>query len=710
MMHPRLYRFFSALLLLGGAVALSGQDLSHRQSTLQVQVTSTEDEPLSGAVVTVDMVNHAFRFGTALEVGEINEGGQGYDPRGIAAIQDYFNSVTYGNNMKWTYVENRSDEGSLELVADVYALRAFDSDFPMRLRGHTTVWGAQYQLPTDLQAMTDPAQVKTRIRNHVTDYHTLFRGQGIDNFDLYNEHFHERQYIIEKAVPGSTISTMIAEQAAEVAEWFKAAVAADPEAMLFINEYNILNFWQENDSDVIAYKNFVDAVRDAGGPVHGIGLQAHMDRFITKEQIKRRLDILAAPMAPTTNHPEGLPGLRIEVTELDINTQWWTTATAEQQAQVTANVLDACFEHPSVDGVTMWGMRDTLHWRDNSILIDDTNDANWVIKPSGQAWIDRVKGTWWTDLAGTTDTDGSYSGTVFKGQHRITVTYDGETQTFVRDLSADQTLTVEFDTTPPDTSNSYLTNLSVRAPLADGQTMSLGFVVDGGSKDVLVRAGGPVLNQWLSGAMEDPRFYVQWDGVESGSNDDWDAATLRDTSAALGATSFADGSPDAAALVTVAGPNTVEITGTSGGIVLGEVYDAAAATTGPRLSNISARSRTAPGVDILTAGFYVGGTGQARLLIRGVGPTLGTLGVPGVVADPRITVFTDGNEEIASNDDWDPSLQSVMDAVGAIDLDAGSKDAALVVVVDAGRGYTVQVIGADGAETGVALIEVYEVR
>ncbi len=693
-----------------GAVGLGwvhAQDLSHRQSTVTVNVVNQANVPLPGATVKVEMLNHDFRFGSAVVFGELYAGNAEYSLTGLDALQTYFNSITFGNYMKWTYTEGRPYATTRQTISDALALKAFNSERDFRVRGHVTVWGASYQLPADLRAMTDPALVKARIRNHVTDYHQGLKGAGVDVYDLYNEHFHERQYLIDKAVPGGSV----AEQAAEVAEWFKAAAAADPDAQLYFNEFNILNFWQENDADVIAYKTFVDAVRDAGGPVHGIGLQAHMDRFITKAQIKRRLDILAAPMPATSNYPSGLPGLRLEITELDINTNWWTSATPAQQAEVTANVLDGAFEHPVVDGVTMWGMRDSIHWRQNAILFDDSNASNWVIKPSGQAWIDRVKGTWWTDLSGVSNSLGTFAGPVFKGQHRITVTYEGSSQSFVRSLSADANLAVAFDTTPPDTSQSFLSNLSVRAPLATGKTLSLGFVMDGGSKPVLARVAGPTLSGFgLPDFMPDPRLAVQKGADIIAANDDWDAATVLDTARALGAFEFTVNSKDAATIATVTGPNTVEINGDASGVILSEVYDTAGSATGPRLSNVSALSFSGLGANILTAGFTVNGPGQARLLIRGVGPELSRrFGVPDVMGDPKITVFV-GSNAIASNDNWDASLAGTMTTLGAFALTPGSRDAALLLVVEAGgRGYTVQVNGADGG-VGTALIEVYEVR
>jgi hypothetical protein len=63
---------------------------------------------------------------------------------------------------------------------------------------------------------------------------------------------------------------------------------------------------------------------------------------------------------------------------------------------------------------------------------------------------------------------------------------------------------------------------------------------------------------------------------------------------------------------------------------------------------------------------------------------------------------------IAENDDWNGSLAAVFSQVGAFPLTAGSKDAAVVLTLTAGKSYTVQVAGANGG-VGEALVEVYEV-
>jgi GH35 family endo-1,4-beta-xylanase len=709
----RFRRFVLLPILLAVAAPMLWAQPAHRQAPLTVRVQTTDGEALSGATVRVEMLNHAFRFGSAVAAGKIEPGNAAFDTRTVSALQEYFNSVTYENELKWTQFEGRTAARTRELVQNAYDLRAFNSPDAMRQRGHATIWGAQPFVPADVRAMTDPAVLRARLLKHVEDYHTVLKGLGIDNYDLYNEPFSERAFIIQKLIPTGASRAV---EAAEIASWFKRAKEIDPEAKLFINEYNMLNFWQEDDARIRQYKELIDLVRDAGGPVDGIGVQGHMDRFITKAQITRRLNLLAAPMAPTANHPQGLPGLPIEITELDINTQQWNTATPQQQAEVTANVLDAAWEHPSVEGVTIWVMNDSAHWRGNAILFNDSNPTNWQIKPSGQAWIDRVKGTWWTKPSGLSNSSGSYTANVTKGKHRITVEYQGRKQEIIRDVLDPTEVTVQIDATPLDTKNSRLTNLSVRAQMAANQNLIIGFVVSG-EMPVLIRAAGPALNQFFPGqtvGMPNPRFTIQQmpGGTEIGGNDNW-AEGLAPEFANAGAFGFTVGSNDAATLQPLTGANTAIATGNQSGMVLVEAYDRRAAGSSSKLINLSARNRVGTGDNVLIAGFVVGGTGHKNVLVRAVGPTLGQApyNVPNVLANPRIelrrTESGGGSTLIAENVDWSADLAGVFQQVGAFALPTGSNDSALVATLEAGRSYTVVVSGV-GNTTGEALVEVYE--
>ncbi|QYM78391.1 hypothetical protein K0B96_13955 [Horticoccus luteus] len=254
---------------------------------------------------------------------------------------------------------------------------------------------------------------------------------------------------------------------------------------------------------------------------------------------------------------------------------------------------------------------------------------------------------------------------------------------------------------------SYLSNLSVRAAMTPDQPVITGFVVGGGSKPVLVRAAGPALAKFGVPGVSDPLLKL-YDaaGTQVAENQGWpsDYGTIFE---ALGAFPFAPGSKDAALRHAVAGAYTAHASASDSGVMLVEVYDEAPGP-GAGLTNISARYHVGLGNNILIAGFVVVGTGTKQVLIRGIGPKLGDFGVTGALADPQFAVFDDQGTLVAENDNWNDALGATFTQVGAFALTPGSKDAALLVTLPAGKAYTVQVSGV-GLTTGEALMEVYAV-
>ncbi|QYM78561.1 immunoglobulin domain-containing protein [Horticoccus luteus] len=260
-------------------------------------------------------------------------------------------------------------------------------------------------------------------------------------------------------------------------------------------------------------------------------------------------------------------------------------------------------------------------------------------------------------------------------------------------------------------SSTYLSNVSVRVTTTPTQTLIMGFVVANGSKPILVRAAGPMLNTFgLTGA-PNPSVTLFDSSTNPATsvavNDDW-SLSLKNKIAELGAYPFADGSKDAALLQTITGPHTANAMGGGSGALLAEAYDAGT-NNGPKLVNVSARFNAGTGNDVLIAGLVIAGTGQQWVLIRAIGPTLADFGVPGTLVDPKVEVHHTVNQAdviVASNDNWDAALATEFSRLGAFPLTANSKDAALLVLLDAGA-YTVQVSGVNGG-TGEALVEVYD--
>jgi subtilisin family serine protease/outer membrane protein assembly factor BamB len=269
-----------------------------------------------------------------------------------------------------------------------------------------------------------------------------------------------------------------------------------------------------------------------------------------------------------------------------------------------------------------------------------------------------------------------------------------------------------------------VTNLSVRASAGSGdQTLIVGFYVAGeGPKPVLIRAIGPSLAQFgETGTLGDPRLQLLSAATVLETNDNWGApangvtaAALSAAFAAMGAFPLPAGSLDAAMLRTVGpGPYTAQISAATGsGVALAELYEDGPAV-GSRLANVSVRSPVSAGSELI-AGFSISGNMPTTVLIRGAGPSLNTLGVTGVLGDPRLTLYRN-SVALAENDDWGATaapggavtLADAFRAVGAFPFSStGSRDAAMLVTLTPGN-YTAQVSAANRS-SGVALIEVYQ--
>jgi hypothetical protein len=279
-------------------------------------------------------------------------------------------------------------------------------------------------------------------------------------------------------------------------------------------------------------------------------------------------------------------------------------------------------------------------------------------------------------------------------------------------------------TPPPAGVASRLVNLSILTSVdAAGDDFRMGYVVGGagtsGSKPILIRAAGPTLAAApfnVSDALADPKIELFAGATKTSENDNWGgAATLSTAFAAVGAFAYVSpASLDAAALANIAaGDNSVRVsaTGSGTGMVIAELYDSTPfpnlTATSPRLVNVSVLKHLGTG---LTAGFVIDGTATKRVLIRAVGPTIGTppFNVGGVVSDPQLTLFS-GQTSVRTNDNWGGTaeLAAAFTQVGAFPLPGDSRDAAVLVTLQPGA-YTVQVSGVGGT-TGVAIVEVYEV-
>jgi hypothetical protein len=135
-----------------------------------------------------------------------------------------------------------------------------------------------------------------------------------------------------------------------------------------------------------------------------------------------------------------------------------------------------------------------------------------------------------------------------------------------------------------------------------------------------------------------------------------------------------------------------------------------AVRTDARLVNLSARAQVKTGDSVLIVGFVTAG-GDKSMLVRGVGPTLASLGVSTPLANPQLDLNAPGTPPFATvhNDDWSQAAgasAALFARLGAFPMPAASLDAALVPTL-AARPYTAILSGVGGG-TGIGIVEAYD--
>ena len=80
--------------------------------------------------------------------------------------------------------------------------------------------------------------------------------------------------------------------------------------------------------------------------------------------------------------------------------------------------------------------------------------------------------------------------------------------------------------------------------------------------------------------------------------------------------------------------------------------------------NISTRVRVEAGEGVMIGGFIITGNESKRVIIRGIGPSMTSVGVPGVISDPILRLFGPTGSPIAVNDNWQDTQQAEIEATG----------------------------------------------
>jgi endo-1,4-beta-xylanase len=271
-----------------------------------------------------------------------------------------FNSITPENAMKMGPIHPKENEYYWK---DADSIVAFAQRHHIKIRGHNLCWHNQAPgwLFVDSTGKTVSKQVLLqRLKDHITTVVGRYKGI-IYAWDVVNEAISDK--------PGEYLRNSLWYQVCGeefIARAFEYAHAADPDALLFYNDYNEINAAKRE-----KIYRLVKGLKDAGVPIHGIGLQGH---WAINEPSEGQLDSTISRFA--------LLGLKVQVTELDISVypkehnarerkeEDNNTAFTEEKERSQVEMYTTCFKvfrkyKNVLSGVTFWNISDRSSWLDN---------------------------------------------------------------------------------------------------------------------------------------------------------------------------------------------------------------------------------------------------------------------------------------------------------------------------------------------------------
>jgi endo-1,4-beta-xylanase len=270
-----------------------------------------------------------------------------------------FDLVTPGNEMKWETLE--PTRGTYDWSGGDRLVKFAEANGQL-VRGHTLLW--HNQNPAWLtngvaNGTISTTELRDLLHKHITDVVTHYKGK-ISQWDVANE-FMANSWEPNTLADGVNADDFWVKNLGEgiVADAFRWAHAADPDALLIYNDYNITGQDGNNVKFNAAY-NFVKNLVAQGVPIDGVGEQAHMDTQYGFSATRYQADLQRFADL----------GLKVAITEADVRTfvnnptdQVPTAPDAiAKQSKIWTDLINGCLNVKECISFTAWGFGDIDSW------------------------------------------------------------------------------------------------------------------------------------------------------------------------------------------------------------------------------------------------------------------------------------------------------------------------------------------------------------
>ena len=268
-------------------------------------------------------------FGAALDPDDFDE--KPY----VQLATEQLGAVTPENQMKWAVVEPTRGVFNWR-AAD--KLVAFAKANGQKIRGHNLVWHSQLP-PWLIGGAFTPMELRQLMIDHIALEVGRYKG-AIYAWDVVNEPFTD-----DGAWSTSLWQQAMGTDYVEIA--LRAARAADPQAKLYINDYNV----ESTGAKMRALYDLVVSLKRKSAPLDGVGFESHFVAGQTPDDLREVMHAFADL------------DVDVAVTELDVRIKMPPDAKSlGAQAADYAKAIGACLAVKRCVGVSTWGITDDHSW------------------------------------------------------------------------------------------------------------------------------------------------------------------------------------------------------------------------------------------------------------------------------------------------------------------------------------------------------------
>jgi endo-1,4-beta-xylanase len=288
---------------------------------------------------------------------------RGYSEAELANIKANYKIITPENCMK-PQLTHPSETNFSFARAD--ALVQWCQDNNIMVWGHTLAWHAQtprwFFQGTNGEPVTRELAMQ-RLSNHIHTVVAHFKGKVV-GWDVVNEAISDGGDGQTENLRHSPWFRAIGPDFLTLA--FKWAHAADPDAKLYYNDYNIEQGASENKGKHASSLLLLKRLIKEGAPINGVGIQGHWHLNTKIPDVEKAIEDYKAL------------GLNVSISELDVTytgensgafpaADYAGTVSADafhKQAEVYAKLFSIFERHAkTISRVTFWGLSDRRSWR-----------------------------------------------------------------------------------------------------------------------------------------------------------------------------------------------------------------------------------------------------------------------------------------------------------------------------------------------------------